>query len=208
MSREQQVVLASTSVRRRELLQAAGFDPVVISPAVDDGALTVRPDLAAKDCCALAWFKGAQVLNERERLLHAAPQARVIVAADTVCVLDHAVMGKPRDVEHAHRMLVAARERAVSVVTGVCIISVADRSRMMLADTAIVRIGAFTETQLAEHLASGSWRGRAGGFNIEELEELRWPVQCNGEKSTVVGLPMKLLAPLLRRLLVQGVAVK
>ena len=96
------------------MLADAGFDAVSISPRVDDGGLVVRADHAAEDCCALAWFKGAQVTSDLALLKSQAPEARIILSADTVCVLDGNVMGKPRDIAHARSMLEAARNQSRS----------------------------------------------------------------------------------------------
>ncbi len=195
------LVLASTSARRRALLAEAGFDAVSISPLVDDGGLAVRADHAAEDCCALAWFKGAQITNDLARLKSQAPDARIILSADTVCVLNGNVMGKPRDIEHARSMLEAARSQSQLVVTGVCIIGIAEKSRAMLADSAEVRFGAISDLQMNDHLERGGWIGRAGGYNLEELVVAGWPVQWSGDQSTVTGLPMKMLTPILTRML-------
>ena len=195
------LVLASTSARRRAMLADAGFDAVSISPRVDDGVLVVRADHAAEDCCALAWFKGVQITSDLARLKSQAPEARIVLSADTVCVLNGNVMGKPRDIAHARSMLEAARNQSQQVVTGVCIIDIAEKSRAMLADSAEVRLGAFSDRQLEDHLQRGDWSGRAGGFNLEELVEAGWPVEWSGDQSTVTGLPMKMLTPILTRML-------
>ena len=195
------LVLASTSARRRAMLADAGFDAVSISPRVDDGVLVVRADHAAEDCCALAWFKGVQITSDLARLKSQAPEARIVLSADTVCVLNGNVMGKPRDIAHARSMLEAARNQSQQVVTGVCIIDIAEKSRAMLADSAEVRLGAFSDRQLEDHLQRGDWSGRAGGFNLEELVVAGWPVEWSGDQSTVTGLPMKMLTPILTRML-------
>ncbi len=195
------LVLASTSARRRAMLSAAGFDAISISPFVDDGGLAVRADHAAEDCCALAWFKGAQIMNDLVRLKSHAPSARFILSADTVCVLGSRVLGKPRDVDHARHMLESARDQSQRVVTGVCIIGIAEKSRNMLADSSEVRFGAISDRQMDEHLEQGGWIGRAGGYNLEELVAAGWPVEWSGDQSTVTGLPMQLLTPILKRLL-------
>lgn len=183
------------------MLAEAGFDAVSIAPLVDDGGLVVRADHAAEDCCALAWFKGAQIMSNLVRLKSQAPDARIILSADTVCVLNGNVMGKPRDIDHARSMLEAARSQSQHVVTGVCIIGIAEKSRAMLADSAEVRFGAISNRQMNDHLERGGWIGRAGGYNLEELVVAGWPVEWSGDQSTVTGLPMKMLTPILTRML-------
>ncbi len=58
------LVHASSSTRRRAMLAEAGFDAMSIAPLVDDGGFIVRADHTAGNCCALAWLKEAQILND------------------------------------------------------------------------------------------------------------------------------------------------
>jgi len=196
-----ELVLASTSARRRAMLAAAGFEAVSIAPAVDDGALRIRHDHASENCCAVAWFKGAQILNDRARMRALAPNARFILSADTVCVVNGQVLGKPRDAHHARLMLESSRNQTQSVVTGVCIVGIEDNSRALFADRAVVRLGDLSDRWIAEHIAAGGWIGRAGGYNLEELVAAGVPVECVGDPSTVVGLPMRMLVPILTRMI-------
>jgi septum formation protein len=201
------LVLASASVRRRELLEAAGFLPLVVVPNIDDGRLRVRIDEAGKDCCALAWFKVAQLLRQRERLAREAPHARIILAADTVCVLGDQVLGKPSDAAVARRMIEGALGRTQRVVTGVAIFCMASGRRFMSSDVARVRFGDVPGELIDAHIAAGAWQGRAGGYHIDEILLAGWPVECEGDPSTIAGLPLRMVLPVLRRLLGAGGAI-
>ncbi|MSR69018.1 MAG: Maf-like protein [Phycisphaerales bacterium] len=198
------VVLASSSLRRRALLASAGFSTVAIAPLVDDGSLRVRAQTAKRDCVALAWFKAAQVMNNRALLESAAPHAYVLVAADTVCVLGTEVMGKPATADEARRMLTATMGRTQCVVTGVCLVDLRSGERTLLADAAHVQFGEMSKAQLDDHIAHGAWQGRAGGYNIEEVAKLGWPVSWTGDQTTITGLPISLLTPVLKKMLLRG----
>lgn len=198
------VVLASASVRRRELLEAAGYPPAVIVPHIDDGPLRVRPDRAGEDCCALAWFKVAQVLRRRRVLAATAPNARIVLAADTVCVLGAQVLGKPATPDAARSMLMAESGSMQTVVTGVAIHCLATGRRFLSSDQARVSFGALSPEMVDAHIASGAWSGRAGGYHIDEVLHLGWPLACEGDPSTVSGLPLRMVLPILRRLLGAG----
>lgn len=204
MSAPLRVVLASGSARRRALLEAAGVHVVPVVPPIDDGSIIVRASHAPRDCTALAWFKAAQVLALGERLGAVAADARVVVAADTVCVMGDAVMGKPADAGVAREMLERSSGRCQRVVTGVCIVDIATGARELFAREASVSIGVPTQEQLQQHLDSGAWRGRAGGYNLDELVDRGWSVKCDGDRTTVVGLPMGELLKRLRRRIGQG----
>lgn len=197
-------VLASSSVRRRALLESAGFDAVSIAPLVDDGSLRVRAQSARQDCTALAWFKAAQVMQNRAFLHSVAPAARVLVAADTVCVLGDEVMGKPSNEADARRMLTAAMGRTQCVVTGVCLVDLHSGDRTLLAESAHVRFGEMSSAQIDQHIAQRGWQGRAGGYNIEEVAALGWPVSWTGDQTTIIGLPIDLLTPILKEMLLRG----
>lgn len=202
------LVLASASVRRRELLDAAGFPATVLVPRIDDGRLRVRADHAGEDCCALAWFKIAQLLRQRERLTREAPNARIILAADTVCVLDDQVLGKPSDAPAARQMLKSAVGRTQRVVTGVAIHCMASGRRFLSSDVARVRFGDVPTDLVDAHIAAGAWQGRAGGYHIDEILLAGWSVECEGDPSTIAGLPLRMVLPILRRLLGAGGALQ
>ncbi len=198
------VVLASSSTRRRSLLASAGFQAIAIAPAVDDGSLRVRARSAQRDCVALAWFKVAQVIKTPQLFQARAAGARVLVAADTVCVLGDEVMGKPSTADEARRMLRSTLGRTQRVVTGVCLVDLQRSERSLFADVAEVHFGEITPTQLDQHIARDGWQGRAGGYNIEELPSVGWPVTWTGDQTTIIGLPMNMLTPILNQMLLRG----
>ena len=105
------LILASRSPRRRELLGRMGLEFTVVTPQIDEDAFTA-PDPAA-----------LVSLLSREKALAVAgtcPEA-LVVAADTVVVLDGAVLGKPRDEAEAQEMLAALSGRSHAVYTGVTV---------------------------------------------------------------------------------------
>lgn len=200
------IVLASSSPRRQLLLERAGHTAVAILPRIDDSGMTIRPDRARADCASLAWFKAAQVWGQQDSWPEEAQRARVIIAADTVCVLDGKILGKPAHAKEAGAMIEGVMGKWMKVVTGVCLIDLATGSRNLFADEAALRIGDCTRERLEAHLESGSWRGRAGGFNLEEIAAAGWPVECTGDRTTVIGLPMSAVSLRLAKLADRGAA--
>ncbi len=192
MMERRSIILASSSPRRRALLEKAGYRVCCIAPRIDDGGMALRPAKARADCASLAWFKAVQVWIERDRWPLDAAGA-MIVAADTVCVVDGLVLGKPRDAVDARTMLERATGRDIRVVTGVCLLDSKTKDRELFADEAIVRFGEGTIDLLDEHFAHERWRDRAGGFNLEEVAAAGWPFECIGDPSTVIGLPMRMI---------------
>ena len=184
------VVLASSSPRRREMLESAGLEVIVRAPAIDDALLPVRAAHVARDCMALAWFKAAQVLRQGGAGEIAARGARAVIAADTACVLGSAALGKPADEAEARAMIESTIGREQRVWSGACVLSPDGSQRRMLCAAATVRFGAVAPAQVEEHVASGRWVGKAGGYDVADLVARGWPVTVLGDESVVRGMPL------------------
>lgn len=186
------LVLASASPRRKRMLEEAGFQVEVMVPAIDDADLSGAETEPRRWTCTLAWFKAAQLMRERPTLRG---QPRLLLAADTMCVLDGAMIGKPADAAEAESLIRGFQERAHQVTTGVCIVDLACGARTLFADTAEVRLGALPPDLLRSHLETGAWQGKAGGYNLADALAAGWPLEVRGDPTTVMGLPMRRLAP-------------
>ena len=184
------VVLASSSPRRRQMLEGAGLEVIVRAPAIDDALLPVRAAHVARDCMALAWFKAAQVLRQEPTGALAECGASAVVAADTACVLGAMALGKPSDDHEARDMIDGTIGREQRVWSGACVLSVDGAQRRMLCGAATVRFGNVPRALIDEHIASGRWRGKAGGYDIADLIARGWPVSVLGEESIVRGMPL------------------
>ncbi|HMM34475.1 MAG TPA: nucleoside triphosphate pyrophosphatase, partial [Thermoanaerobaculia bacterium] len=138
------LLLASASPRRLELLRALGLEPLVRPADVDE---TLRPGEDPHDAAErLARAKAAAVAA-------AAPEGSVVLAADTIVVLDGEALGKPRDDADARRMLRALRGRAHDVVTGVAL---ARDGRLVSArETTEVLFAPMTDEEVDAYVASG-----------------------------------------------------
>lgn len=185
------VVLASSSPRRREMLEGAGLDVIVRTPAIDDALLPVRAAHVARDCMALAWFKAAQVLRQGLAGEPAALGARAVIAADTACVLGATALGKPGDAREARMMIEGTVRREQRVWSGACVLAADGSQRRMLCAAATVRFGDVPQELIDDHVMSGRWKGKAGGYDIADLVAHRWPVAIVGEESVVRGMPLQ-----------------
>lgn len=186
------VLLGSASPRRRRLLESAGWRVEQVAPAIDDGLIRLSPSSPARTVEALAWFKSAQIVD-----VDAAHVASI--AADTVCVVGDAIVGKPRDRAEAEEMINRMIGRRHRTITGVCIRNRAGR-RLLFSDVAEVSMGDLARDRVETYLDSGEWAGKAGGYNLEDRVADGWPIACEGDPSTVMGLPIRRLIPLLERL--------
>ena len=190
------LILASGSRQRLDLLTQAGLQAEVVVPRIDDSALDgVHPE-PANFTLALAWFKAAQVAST----LQASGGPTLILAADTTCVINGRIETKPRDADDARRMVRAMSNREHEVWTAVAMLQIPAGERVVWCDCARVHLGALSSDELERYVASGDWRGRAGGYNYTARHAAGWPLRCDGDPTTVTGLPMKRLIPWLARL--------
>lgn len=195
MSTVPEVILASASPRRAGILRAAGVPFAAVPPTIDDADLEVRPGDAAGFTMALAWLKARNVLASGR-----VPRgARWVVAADTLCVRDGVLVGKPAGPEEARAMVEGFAGRGHEVVTGVCVVEVASGARRLAADEARVTLGELGVSAIDRHVASGAWRGKSGGYNYFDCVDAGWPLRCDGDPETVVGLPSRIVLPLVGR---------
>lgn len=191
------LALASMSPRRRRLLEEAGFAHEAICPQIDDAEL--RPPPGVPPRCWVAALSHLKARAGRRFLAGEAIETTLVLGADTVVVKRGEILGQPRDEAEAERMLRTLSDGSHEVLSGVTLL-LGDR-RWILVDSAAVQVGPLGEALIGPYLASGDWRGKAGGYNLIERIEAGWPIVCQGDPTTVMGLPMRMLAPRLRALL-------
>lgn len=195
--RRPRLLLASQSPRRRELLLQHGLDHEAAHPGVDDGLLL--PGLVAPESwvVALAYFKAAAAAARLP-----AGEDRLVLGADTVCVKDGELIGQPRDAADAERIIRRLQDGSHEVLTGVAILYVVSGGRPereLFIDRARVRVGHIGDEAIRAYVASGDWRGKAGAYNLRERQEAGWPIDYEGDPTTVMGLPMRALMARLAR---------
>lgn len=187
------VHLASRSPRRSLLLREARIEHDAAHPGIDDGGL--RPGRVSPE----QWVAALAYLKARSALDGGATRAPIVLGADTMVVSDRGIMGQPVDEADATRMIAALRDAEHDVVTGVALVDAATGRRTLFSDRTRVRVGGISDAQIAEYVASGKWRGKAGAYNLAERVEAGWPITVEGDPGTVMGLPVKVLGERLAR---------
>ena len=181
------LVLASASPRRRELLQNAGITFTVQPsdipevPLAGESAKGFAERLAQEK--ALAVFR----LNSKDPVL----------GADTVVVVEHEILGKPRDREDAARMLCSLSARQHRVVTGVCLVGDGIPPDVRSATT-VVTMSKIEEREIQDYIATGEPLDKAGAYAIQGIAS-RWITGIEGDYSNVVGLPVPMVWEMLRQ---------
>lgn len=178
-------MLASASPRRRDLLDAIGLAFDVKPVDLDETAAAGdRPPLEAAVAVATAKARAAP-----------AQPGVVVLAADTMVVVDDAVLGKPADDADARRMLALLRGRAHTVVTGVAVR--APDSELTAAMESQVFMRKYGDEEIAAYVAGGGGRDKAGSYGIQD--EPFVPVEkIEGCYCNVMGLPLWTAFRLLR----------
>lgn len=193
------VHLASRSPRRRELLTGAGIEHDAAHPGMEDGGLCPGNVPAAQWAMALAYLKAASALRTSRQPGSQSIAAPIVLGADTVVLKGHRLIGTPTSPAEARDTLLALRSGEHYVITGVALLHPATGQRLLFCDSALVRVGELTDAQIDEYVASGAWQGKAGGYNLAERLEAGWPLNFEGDPTTVMGLPMRALVPRLER---------
>ena len=182
-----QILLASSSPRRRQLMQEAGYDFVVIPPDESAESGELPHENAEQRVARLAFQKAENVAHKTE--------SGLILACDTLAECDGIIMGKPRDRQHAEQMLKTMEGRLHQVYSGVCLWRRPGDWRRIETAVSTLRMKQIPPEQLQAHLDSGDWEGKAGAFGFQQGYE--WLELVEGTVSNVVGLPMDLLAEML-----------
>jgi len=189
------LILASASPRRAELLRLAGFAFDIIPADVDERVL---PDETPNDYVRrLAAEKSAAVLRD----LGAGAADAAVLGADTSVVVDGAILGKPRDDADAASMLRRLAGRSHEVLTGVSLRNGTAEAGAVVATR--VHFSPLSDPQVAEYVASGEGRDKAGAYAIQGLAS-RFIPAIEGSYSNVVGLPVSTVAELVSRLASSG----
>ncbi len=182
-----ELILASRSPRRRQLLAAAGYRFRVIPPSHSAEDEPRSGESPAELVARLAYQKAADVAAKQ-------PEGWVL-GCDTVAECQGRILGKPADRREARGMLAQLRGTEHRVFSGLCLWDAArDRQQTRVARTRLV-MEPISDGQLEAYLETGDWQGKAGAFGYQDGHP--WLRIVEGSESNVVGLPLELLAELL-----------
>ncbi len=174
------IVLASASPRRKQLLEMLHLSVLVAPADILEQPLPREAPLAY----------ARRLAREKARAI----PGRIVLAADTIVVLDGAIVEKPADDDDAFRMLTALQGRTHTVITAVCLI--ADGREFQAHDQTAVTFRAADAATLRDYVATGEPRDKAGAYGIQgwgaALVE-----RIDGDFFGVMGLPVRLVLQLL-----------
>jgi len=179
------LVLASGSPRRLSLLNQAGIEPDSLQPTEVD-EIPVKGELPRALANRLAKTKAQAALASVK--IDEELRGSYILAADTVVAVGRRILPKADLLDEAAQCLRLLSGRSHRVHTGVCLVTPKESFRQRLVETR-VRFKRLSQEDLEAYLASGEWRGKAGGYGIQGLAGT-FVVKMVGSYTNVVGLPL------------------
>ncbi|MEL6435175.1 MAG: Maf-like protein [Pseudomonadota bacterium] len=198
MSVFQNLILASGSPRRVELLAQAGVEPDRLLPAnIDETPIKAeQPRSLARRLSHEKALAAQAIVRDEAKKAKVADTATegedaakpYILAADTVVAVGRSVLPKAEVLDEASQCLRLLSGRAHRVFTGLCLITPKGKVRQRVVETK-VRFKRLSREEFESYLASGEWRGKAGGYAIQGLAGT-FVVKVIGSYSNVVGLPL------------------
>ncbi|MDT3684387.1 MAG: Maf-like protein [Pseudorhodoplanes sp.] len=179
------LVLASGSPRRLALINQAGIEPDALQPAdIDEMPLKGELPRACANRLARAKAEAALAAVRLDEELRGA----YIVAADTVVAVGRRILPKAELIDEAAQCLRLLSGRNHRVHTAICLVTPKEAFRQRLVETR-VRFKRLSDQDIEAYLASGEWRGKAGGYAIQGLAG-SFVVKIVGSYTNVVGLPL------------------
>ncbi len=181
------LILASSSPRRKQLLDEHSFQFEVIAPDESAECGICSRESPAELVARLAYQKAANVIQKID--------VGLVLSCDTVAECGGIILGKPQDRDHAEQMLRRLSGVRHRVFSGVCLWDKLSSKRVIDVDISVLRMDVLSEESLREYLDSDLWIGKAGAFGFQDGPA--WVHLEQGSASNVVGLPMELLQRML-----------
>ena len=179
-----EIILASGSPYRQQLLESAGYSVTAVASGVDEPDLSAFPDLGA-GLIYLAISKARAV----QRKGHSG----IILGADTVSFAAGHILGKPADVAAAEHMLRQLSGTTHDVLTGWCLVRTADGLVVSGIEQTTITMREWSDCEIHDYLAGGEWQGKCGAYGLQ-LPVDPFVVAMNGSASNVIGVPLERLA--------------
>ena len=182
------VVLASSSPRRRELLEKTGLEFIVDAAEInEDHGRRMKPAELART-----------ISLEKAKAVATRHPCAIIIAADTFGVLDGRLLGKPRDEEEARIMLWRMGGKCHRVVTGFTILDTDTGKAVSKAVETKVYFRKLDREEIEDYVRTGEPLDKAGAYAIQGLGALLVE-KIEGDYYNVIGLPLSSLAQELKR---------
>lgn len=186
------MVLASSSPRRRLILEQGGYDFRTSSVKVSE---IVKENLNLEEQIEDLSRQKAQALVNSGKLLK--KQGILVLSGDTVVVLDGRILGKPRTIQESRQTLVELSGRKHEVITGVCLWRLEPEEVVTFHEISQVKFRELNDQEIDDYVASGEGMDKAGSYGIQG-EARKFVEKFEGSYNNIVGLPLEKLEEVLR----------
>ncbi len=186
-----QIILASASPRRRQLLANAGYQFAVVHPEIDETEYSTEQIDSAQYAQKLALAKSKSVVRKYPESL--------IISADTIVDFQGEIIGKPADAKEARQIIEKLFSAPHKVITGIAVCRFCDSIELVACDATTVYPKQLTQEQITEYIKSSRWKEKSGAYAIKENGD-EFVEKIDGSMTNVMGLPMELLERLLSKI--------
>lgn len=183
-----QIILASSSPRRKKLLEQLGLTIKVVPSNIDE---KLNPRLKPKSQAETLSLEKAKAVSGKYK-------DAIVLAADTIVYIGEEILGKPANADDAKRMLRKLSGKQHSVITGFTIISTADRKIITDSVETKVTFRKLTESEIKNYVKKENTLDKAGAYGAQGFGSLIIE-KIDGDFFNVVGLPVSKIIPLLKK---------
>ena len=183
---KKRLILASTSPRRIALLKSLGYHFDIIPHDIEE---CIHDNVSPAELVQnLAFLKASDVAR---RVCDA-----VIVSADTIIAHEKGILGKPKDVSDAKRILSILSNSEHDVISGVCVMASPSRKKMLRIERTHIKMKYIKDEEIDRYILTGEPMDKAGAYAIQG-EGRKFIEKIDGSYSNAVGLPLELLQEML-----------
>jgi len=183
------IVLASASPRRKELLSNLNLDFEIMKSNIEE--FVNDKDTPESVAMSLSFQKAIDIANKTS-------ENNIVIGADTIVVLDEKILGKPTNEQDAFNTLTQLSGKYHEVITGICVLRLSDNKKIVDYEVTKVKMREFSESEIKRYIKTTEPMDKAGSYGIQGYGSLLVE-KINGDYFNVVGLPVSKLGQILYR---------
>lgn len=181
------IILASASPRRKEILENTNIKFRIIKSEIDE--VLLENELPCQVAMRLAFEKSMDIATKYKSSL--------VIGADTIVVLGDTILGKPKDEEDAINMLKRLSNREHQVITGISLINLDENKKIIDYVVSNVKFKNLTEEDIKDYIKTKESLDKAGAYGIQGYGALLVE-KIEGDYFNIVGLPISKISDLLK----------
>ncbi|OGC14932.1 septum formation protein Maf [candidate division WOR-1 bacterium RIFOXYA2_FULL_37_7] len=176
------IILASASPRRKQLLEAIIKDFDIVASCIDESEIKAETPILFAVKAAVAKARDVALKYKNS----------IVIGADTIVILDGKILGKPKSKEEAISMLESLSNTTHDVVTGLAVINSDGLNEQSGYEVTKVTMKELSREEILEYVKSGSPMDKAGSYGVQEIKD-KFVKKIEGDYNNIVGLPVNLL---------------